>query len=223
MNTKSYVLILGVLIYGLYGINHSLASPDKRSQRLRPRERPNTLMLSPVPISSIPTDIGSTGANYATPTFDLSSNERRSIIKNKTRMPSRNENKEWKYMFSLREMFLKKVFLFIGCWSPHFLFEVPWRRRHWREWPKCTICWWSPHPRYAYEPNEREPWREHSCKRIKVKISFKMTSASRCLSTMKNRWSALKRYFLWLIKATKGAGNGHCNGLFMITTKENNS
>ena len=117
-------MILGVLIYGLYGINHSLASPDKRSQRLRPRERPNTLMLSPVPISSIPTDIGSTGANYATPTFDLSSNERRSIIKNKTRMPSRNENKEWKYMFSLREMFLKSVFIYwllvstFSVWSP---------------------------------------------------------------------------------------------------------
>eukprot|EP00093_Oithona_nana_P009428 09428.XXX_452977_454402_1 [CDS] Oithona nana genome sequencing. len=90
-------ILLGVLIYGLYGINHSLASPEKRShQRMRPRERPNTLMLSPVQISSIPTDIGSTAsaANYATPTFDLSSNERRSIIKNKkTRMP-RNENKE---------------------------------------------------------------------------------------------------------------------------------
>ena len=94
------------------------------------------------------------------------------IRKRETRMPSRNENKEWKYMFSLREMFLKKVFLFIGCWSPHFLFEVPWRRRHWREWPKCTICWWNPHLRYAYEPNEHEPWREHSCKE-RVRISLK--------------------------------------------------
>mgnify|MGYP007015521225 FL=1 len=75
------------------------------------------------------------------------------------------------YVF-FREMLFLKIVLFIGCWSPHFLFEVPWRWRRWREWPKCTICWWNPHLRYAYEPNEHEPWREHSCKE-RVRISLK--------------------------------------------------
>jgi len=90
-------IALGCFVYFCYGINHSRAltdpshPPNSRGGRNFRRERPNTLMLSPVPISSIPTDVSSSAAaaNY-TPTFDLTtlsnsktSEERSSIVKSK--------------------------------------------------------------------------------------------------------------------------------------------
>ena len=59
LDSIHYVFI-GCFVYFCYGINHSRVltdsnnPPNRGSQNFR-RERPNTLMLSPVPISSIPT------------------------------------------------------------------------------------------------------------------------------------------------------------------------
>merc|ERR1719266_2224071 len=86
-------IALGCIVYFCYGINHSkaLTDPSHPPSHSFRRERPNTLMLSPVPISSIPTDVSTSaaGANY-TPTFDLTtlsnnttSEERSSIVKSK--------------------------------------------------------------------------------------------------------------------------------------------
>ena len=74
-------IVTGCAFYFCYGIDHSLAKNDTNSHRgdisfgnniNNRRERPNSLMLSPVPISSIPTDLSNSGAtaNF-TPTFDL--------------------------------------------------------------------------------------------------------------------------------------------------------
>ena len=86
---KSF-LLSGLGLYFSYGMKHSSTSKSVTNKRRfqgasRPivdstdllsstqhrRERPNSLMLSPVPISSIPTDIDGGATSYSTPTFDL--------------------------------------------------------------------------------------------------------------------------------------------------------
>jgi len=85
-------ICIGLCLYFSYGMKHSntsksvtnkrrnhgasrpmvdTSSSDLLSSTQHRRERPNSLMLSPVPISSIPTDIDGGATNYSTPTFDL--------------------------------------------------------------------------------------------------------------------------------------------------------
>ena len=66
-----------MVVYFCYGINHSLANTEtdnrrQRYSRTERRERPDSLMLSTVQMSRIPTDLAPSGAASNTPTFDLS-------------------------------------------------------------------------------------------------------------------------------------------------------
>ena len=105
-------LFSGLCLYFSYGMKHSntsksvtnkrrnqgasrpmvdTSSSDLLSSTQHRRERPNSLMLSPVPISSIPTDIDGGATNYSTPTFDLTN-----LSKNSDRLGYYISELKWK-------------------------------------------------------------------------------------------------------------------------------
>ena len=110
-------LFSGLCLYFSYGMKHSntsksvtnkrrnhgasrpmvdTSSSDLLSSTQHRRERPNSLMLSPVPISSIPTDIDGGATNYSTPTFDLTN-------------LSKNSDRLGYYIFELKWKCIKNV------------------------------------------------------------------------------------------------------------------